>query len=112
MSSSTDMAEGPAAPTGPAAVTMRLVEQWGIARTAEFIDSLQQAVDGLSSNNKAFADAFQSAIEKQYQLESSLRELIQLANAVTVSESSGIDCGDVDGVNWFDRRQQLTAVDQ
>lgn len=71
-----DVAGGSGANTGSAAVTMRLIEQWGVARTAEFIEGLQQAVDGLSSNNKAFADAFQLAIEKQYRLESSLREFV------------------------------------
>ena len=38
------------------------------------------------------------------------RDLMQLANAVSASEFSGIDCDDIDGVNWFDRRKQLTGV--
>lgn len=76
MTSTKNVAEGSGTPPCSTVVTMRLIEQWGTARAAEFIVGLQQAVDGLSSNNKAFADAFQLAIEKQYRLESSLREFV------------------------------------
>jgi len=73
---------GSAAPPGSTAsievqAAKMLIEQLGVERAADFIVRPQEAVDGLSSNNRAFAESFQILLAKQYRLESSLRELIQ-----------------------------------
>lgn len=51
-----------------------LIEQWRAERAAEFIVDLQGAVDWLTGNNTALADAYKSAIEKQGELEKQLAE--------------------------------------